>query len=103
MKFEVVYVDSTLEVNMLRQAKIYEKKLFEIIKEYNNVFYYNSIFRVIDEEKYKIKVEKSKEEMVGRVYVSLPSGDRIDYEIRYNRIVNLSEGYTLLVPGIKAG
>ena len=86
---------------MLRQANAHEKKLFEIVKDHNGVFYYNSIFRVLDEEKYRIKVEKEKEEMVGRVNVTMHSGDRIDYEIRYNRIVNLSEGYTLLVPGLK--
>lgn len=88
---------------MLRQATTYEKKLFEIVKELNCTFYYESIFRVVDEEKFKIKVEKNKEEMVGRAYVSFPNSDRIDYEIRYNRIVNLSEGYTLLVTGIKMG
>jgi hypothetical protein len=90
-----------MEVNMLRQASTYEKKLFEIVKDYNGMFYYESIFRVMDEEKYRIKAEKDKEEMVGLVHVTLQSGDRIDYELRYNRIVNLSEGYTLLVPGLK--
>lgn len=88
---------------MLRQANFYERKLFEIIRDLNNIFYYDGIFKVIDEEKYRIKIEKEKEEMVGRACVSLNGGDRIEYEIRYNRIVNLSEGYTLLVPGSKAG
>jgi hypothetical protein len=88
---------------MLRQANLYEKKLFEIIRDLNNIFYYDSIFTIIDEEQYKIKIEKNKEEMVGRASISLTSGDKFDYEIRYNRIVNISEGYTLLVPGTKAG
>ena len=51
---------------MLRQANLYEKKLFEIIRDLNNIFYYDSIFKIIDEEQYKIKIEKNKEEMVGR-------------------------------------
>ncbi|MCX7842963.1 MAG: hypothetical protein N2489_07810 [Clostridia bacterium] len=88
---------------MSRQVNQYEKHLFEIIKEHNLRFYYESIFRIIDEEGYKVKVEKPKEEMVGRAYVTLQSGDRIDYEIRYNRLINLSEGYTLFVPGSKTG
>lgn len=88
---------------MLRQANLYEKKLFEIIRDLDKIFYYGGIYKVIDEGNYKIKVEKNKEEMVGRAYVALSGGDRIDYEIRYNRIVNLSEGYTLLVPGSKVG
>jgi len=88
---------------MSRQSNQYEKELFDIIKDYNISFYYQSIFRVVDSEKYKLKVEKNKEEMVGRAFVNFQNGDRIDYEIRYNRIVNLSEGYTLLVPGIKNG
>lgn len=88
---------------MLRQACPYEKILFDILKEYNFRFYYESIFRVVDGENFKVKVEKKKEEMVGRAYVTFQSSDRIDYEVKYNRIVNLSEGYTLLAPGVKAG
>jgi len=88
---------------MSRQAAPYEKILFEIIREYNHEFYYKSIFRIIDNEHFKVKVEKDKEEMVGRAYVSFTSGDRIDYEVRYNRVVNLSESYTILVPGSKTG
>ena len=88
---------------MSRQASLYEKALFDVIREYNNRFYYESIFRVIDNEQFKIKIEKGREEMVGKAYVSFPNGDRIDYEIRYNRIVNLNDGYTLLVPGLKTG
>ena len=88
---------------MLRQANLYEKKLFEIIRDLNNIFYYDSIFKIIDEEEYKIKIEKNKEEMVGRASIALTGGDKFDYEIRYNRIVNISEGYTLLVPGTKVG
>ncbi len=86
---------------MYRQAEAYEKTLFEIIKEYNTKFYYKSIFRVVDHSQYKIKVEKAKEEMVGRAYVTFPNNDRIDYEVRYNRIVNLCEGYTLVLPGTR--
>ena len=88
---------------MSRQVTQYEKMFFDIIKEQNHRFYYESIYRVVDEEGYRIKLEKSKEEMVGRAYVTLRSGDRIDYEIRYNRVINLSEGYTLFVPGSKTG
>ena len=88
---------------MSRQAAPYEKLLFEIIREYNNLFYYKSIFRVMDSEQFKLKVEKEKEEMTGKAFVSLSSGDRIDYDIRYNRIINMSENYTLLVPGLKVG
>jgi|GEM_PF-3329899 len=88
---------------MARQAALYEKRLFEVIREYNQKFYYESIFRIIDDEEFKIKVVKNEEEMVGRAYVSFPDGDRIDYEVRYNRIVNLSERYTLLLPGAKIG
>ena len=88
---------------MSRQLSSYEKVLFEIIKEYSIKFYYESIFRILDGEQYKIKVEKDKEEMVGRAFVNLPSGDRIDYLIKYNRIVNLSENYSLVVPGVKVG
>jgi hypothetical protein len=88
---------------MSRQAEPYEKILFEIIKEYNHRFYYQSIFRVVDHSQFKIKVEKTKEEMVGRASVTLPNSDRIDYEVRFNRIVNLCEGYTLVLPGSKTG
>jgi hypothetical protein len=84
---------------MARQANQYEKVLFDIIKEYNHRFYYESIFRVIDGGSYKINVEKDKEEMVGCANVTLEDGSKIEYEIRYNRIVNVSEGYTLLVTG----
>ena len=88
---------------MLRQANLYEKKLFEIIRDLNKNFYYDSIFIIIDEEKYKIRVEKNKEEMVGRANIALLSGKRIEYELRYNRITNIKEGYTLIVPGAIAG
>jgi hypothetical protein len=88
---------------MSRQAEPYEKILFEIIREYNNIFYYKNIYSVVDNEQFKVKIEKEREEMTGRAYVLLPSGDRIDYDIRYNRIINLSENYTLLVPGLKVG
>ncbi len=88
---------------MIRQVNTHEKDLFEVVKEFNNSFYYQNIFRVIDNEQYKVKIEKNKEEMVGHALVNFQNGDRLDYEIRYNRIVNLSEGYTLLVPGIKVG
>lgn len=88
---------------MSRQANAHEKILFDIIREFNNVFYYSVVSRVIDNDQYKISVKKQKEEMVGKAYVSIPNGKNLDYEIRYNRIVNISEGYALLVPGIKAG
>lgn len=88
---------------MTRKPRPYEKRLFEVVKDYNNKFYYSSIFRVIDDSDFKIKVEKDREEMVGRAYVSFPNGDRIDYEVRFNRIVNLTEDYTLLVPGLRLG
>jgi hypothetical protein len=88
---------------MSRQAEPYEKILFEIIREYNNIFYYKNIYSVVDNEQFKVKIEKEREEMTGRAYVLLSSGDRIDYDIRYNRIINLSENYTLLVPGLKVG
>lgn len=88
---------------MSRQAEPYEKILLDIIKEYNNRFYYDSIFRVVDHNLFKIKVEKAKEEMVGRASVTFPNSDRIDYEFRFNRIINLCENYTLLVSGTKTG
>ncbi|MDP4092178.1 MAG: hypothetical protein Q8920_02350 [Bacillota bacterium] len=88
---------------MSRQAHPHEKILFDIIREYNNKFYYDDIYKLIDDEGFKIKLEKGKEEMVGKASVSFPNGDKADYEVRYNRIVNLSEGYTMLVPGSKAG
>lgn len=87
---------------MSRQANLYEKVLFDIIKEYNNRFYYESIFKSVDVEQYKIKIEKNKGEMIGRAYVTLANGDKVDYEIRYNRIINVSEGYTLVVSGSQA-
>ncbi len=85
---------------MARQANQYEKVLFDIIKEYQHRFYYESIYRVIDGGNYKINVEKDKEEMVGRACVTLEDDRKIEYEVRYNRIVNVTEGYTLLVPGL---
>lgn len=88
---------------MTRKARPYEKRIFEVVKDFNNMYYYSNIFRVIDDEEFKIKVEKDKEEMVGRAYVSFGDGDRIDYEVRFNRIVNLTESYTLLVPGLRIG
>lgn len=88
---------------MARQISPCEKALFEIVREYNHRFYYESIFKIIDEGEYSIKAEKDKEEMIGRALVTFSNGQRIDYEIRYNRIVNLSEGYTLLVPGLVIG
>ena len=48
---------------MPRQAASYEKVLFGIVKEYNDKFYYDKVFRVIDEPEYRIKVQKEKEEM----------------------------------------
>jgi hypothetical protein len=74
--------------------------LFEIVKEYNNRFYYQSISKVVDQSQFKITVEKAKEEMVGCAQVTLPNNEIINYEIKYNRIVNLCGGYTLLVPGV---
>ncbi|MCX8131888.1 MAG: hypothetical protein N3I35_17550 [Clostridia bacterium] len=87
---------------MLRQADPYEKIIFDIIKEYNHRFYYEGIYRVVDEDQFKVKIEKHKEEMVGHAYVTFPDNDHIEYEVRYNRIVNLSEGYTLMIPKVKA-
>ncbi|MCR4434526.1 MAG: hypothetical protein QHH06_00620 [Clostridiales bacterium] len=88
---------------MSRQAAPHEKVIFEILKDYSTRFYYEEISKVIEDEQYKIVLEKEKEEMVGCAYVILHTGERIDYEIRYNRIVNTNEGYTLLVPGSKTG
>ena len=88
---------------MTRKPRPYEKRLFEVVRDFNNRFYYSSIFRVIDENDFKIKVEKDREQMIGRAYVSFADGDRIDYDIRFNRIVNLMEDYTLLVPGLRLG
>lgn len=85
---------------MTREAEPYEKILFEIVNEYNNRFYYQSISKVVDQNQFKVKVEKAKEEMVGRAFVTLSNDDIIDYEVRYNRIVNLCGGYTLVVPGV---
>lgn len=87
---------------MSRQVSQHERILFDIIKEHTHRFYYESIFKIIDEGDFKIKVEKPKEEMVGRAQITVGSADRIDYEVRYNRLINVSEGYTLFVPGIKA-
>ena len=87
---------------MSRQVSPYEKLLNDVVVEYNNRFYYESIYRLIDGDQFKIKIEKDKEEMVGRAFVSFQSGDRIDFEIRYNRIVNLTEGYTIVVQIPKA-
>lgn len=88
---------------MSRQVSNYEKMLFDLIKEYTHKFYYESIYRVFDEDEFKIKVEKPREEMVGRAQVITNNGIRIDYEIRYNRMNNVTEGYTLFVPGTKVG
>lgn len=87
---------------MSRQVSQYERILFDIIKDHTHRFYYESIFKVIDEEEFKIKIEKAKEEMVGRAQVTVNGGERIDYEIRYNRLINVSDGYTLFVAGSKA-
>jgi hypothetical protein len=86
---------------MSRQTAAYEKVLFDIVREHNCGFYYDSIIRDFDSEQYKLKVHKEKEEMVGKASVIFQSGDRIEYEIKYNRISNLRDGYTLIVPGIK--
>lgn len=83
---------------MSRQANSYEKVLFELIKDFDTRFYYESIYKVVDNDQFKIKVEKGKDEMVGLAYVTLPDSNRVDYEIRYNRIVNLNDSYTLLAP-----
>lgn len=88
---------------MSRQAESYEKVIFEIIREYNNIFYYKNIYRVEENDQFKVKIEKDREEMAGRAYVWLPTGERLEYDIRYNRIINLIENYTLLVPGHKTG
>ncbi len=90
-------------ISMSRQVNQYEKIFFDVIKDYNQRFYYEGIFKVFEEEDFKIKLEKPKEEMVGHAYVTTSNGSKIDYEIRYNRITNLSEGYTLFVPSIQAG
>ncbi|MCX7923412.1 MAG: hypothetical protein N3B21_15590 [Clostridia bacterium] len=88
---------------MSRQAEAYERALFEVVREYNGKFYYDNISKVIEEEGFKVKVHKDKEEMVGFATITLSNGDTKEYEIRYNRIVNVSDSYTLLVMGIKAG
>lgn len=88
---------------MPRQPNDYEKKLFEIVREYNGNFYYSNILKTVNDEKFKISVEKKREEMVGIAHIDTDSGEKIDYEIRYNRIINLINGYTLHVPGIKNG
>ncbi|MCX7711652.1 MAG: hypothetical protein N2484_17560 [Clostridia bacterium] len=88
---------------MSRQVSQYERVLFDIITEHTHRFYYEGIFKTIDEEEFKVKIEKPEEEMVGRAYVTFTSGDRIEYEIRYNRVMNITEGYTLFIPGTKAG
>lgn len=88
---------------MSRHATEYEKTLFEVIKEHNTGFYYESIFRAYDSGEFKVKVEKAREEMVGRATVTFDNGGRIDYEIRYNRIINMNEGYILLVHGMRMG
>ncbi|MGI6778186.1 MAG: hypothetical protein ACOX7R_09295 [Acetivibrionales bacterium] len=88
---------------MARKARSFEKRLFEIVREYNQKFYYSSIFKVVDDSCFKLKVEKDREEMVGFACIYFPDGDRIDYEVRFNRIVNLKEDYTLHVPGLRIG
>jgi hypothetical protein len=86
---------------MSRQAKSFERRLFEVVRSFNHRFYYKNISSIIDEDGYKITIDKSEEEMVGRALVVFDNGTKMDYELRYNRIVNLSEGYTILVPGLK--
>ena len=88
---------------MSRQASEHEKVLFEILREYGIRFYYERIYKVIAGERFKVKIEKNKEEMIGRALVSFPGGESLNYELKYNRIVNLSEGYTLHVSGLKTG
>lgn len=83
---------------MLRQANSYEKAIFDIVKEYNNRFYYHKIQKVIDTDDFKLEIKKDKEEMVGRAVVILNNGEKQIYEVKYNRITNLNEGYTLMVP-----
>lgn len=100
---DIMRKNNVSEVVMSRQVNQYEKVLFDLIKDHTHTFYYTSIYKTIDETDYKIKIEKQKEEMVGRVQVILNSGEKLDYEIRYNRLLNVSEGYTLFVPGTKAG
>jgi hypothetical protein len=84
----------------MRHACTYEKVMFEIIKELKQNFYYTSICKVVERGDFMVKAEKEEEEMVGISCVSFVNGDKIDYEIRYNRLTNLTEGYTLLVPGV---
>lgn len=87
---------------MSRQANTYEKIIFEIVKDLSCRFFYESITKVVENEQYTIKIKKDKGEMVGRAFVTLGNGEEIDYEIRYNRITNVLNKYTLVVPGIRA-
>lgn len=88
---------------MLRQASTYEKKLFQVIREMKESFYYGEIIKEIEEEQYRVLINKNKGEMIGQARVYFPKGEQIYYEIRFNRIVNLTEGYILHVPGSKLG
>lgn len=82
---------------MARQAKAHEKVIFDVIKGFQNGFYYQSILKEIENDEFSIKIEKRKEEMVGFASISFDRGDKVKYEVRYNRIVNLNDGYTILV------
>ncbi|MCX7999201.1 MAG: hypothetical protein N3A69_09675, partial [Leptospiraceae bacterium] len=46
-----------------RQPTDYEKTLFEVIREYNFSFYYESIDKVVEEESFNIQIQKNKEEI----------------------------------------
>jgi hypothetical protein len=80
---------------MTRFATDYEKVLLDIIKEHNTGFFYEKISRNFDSGEFVVKAEKAKEEMVGRAEILFYNGGRIHYEIRYNRVTNLNEGYVL--------
>jgi hypothetical protein len=80
---------------MSRHATDYERVLFEIIKEHSTGFFYESIFKTLELELFKVKAVKAKEEMVGRAEISFKDSDSIHYEIRYNRVKNLNEGYVV--------
>ncbi len=81
----------------MRSMNEFEKAIVEIVNEYTHRFYYQEIKRCFESEDFKLSIEKGKEEMVGYATVELKTGATSEYEIRYNRITNKNEGYTLVI------
>lgn len=80
-----------------------EQMILAMVQEYDQKFFYSRISRTFDAEGYKVKIDKNERDMTGKAIILHPSGEKSEYDVRYNRIISLNgERYSIYTKGYRA-